>query len=136
MSSFYGKVDSEGKIHLDQKERWSNFLQSLKDQSIHITLEKKKNKRSRKQNNYLWGGVYETISHDTGHTPQELHHIFRSMFLTYEMEFNGKLVKLTKSTASLTAGEMVDYIMNIAAEVALLGITLPDPNKWDPVKMI
>jgi hypothetical protein len=26
--------------------------------------------------------------------------------------------------------------MNIAAEVALLGITLPDPNKWDPVKMI
>lgn len=133
---FYGKVNSDLKVIFDNREFWLNRLEYLKDQDVQVTIDKRRKPRSSKQNNYLWGAVYRTISLETGHTTQELHEIFGQMFLKSEKVFNGKLITVIKSTSELSKGEMVEYIMNIQIEVGTMGIDLPDPDTWDPVKLI
>lgn len=135
-SLFFGKIDASGKILLEKNDQWKLRLETLKDQDIQISIDRKRKRRSTKQNSYLWGAVYETIASSTGHTPTELHHIFGAMFLKRPIIFNGKEIIQIKSTTELSTGEMVEYIMNIAAEVATMGITLPDSTEWDPVKYI
>ncbi len=133
---FFGVVTDDAKIFLDRQLEWKTKLQNLKGSKIQMTIEKRKSKRSYKQNNYLWGAVYQTISLETGHTPEELHHIFGQMFLQEPIVFNGKEIMRTKSTSDLSKGEMVEYVMNISAEVGNMGITLPDPDDWDPSKLL
>lgn len=131
---FFGEVTQEGKIVLEKKEAWSIRKDRFRGSKVQLTIDKRRKKRSDKQNNYLWGACYPVISEETGHTPQELHEIFGWMFRKEIVLFNGKEVERIKHTSEMTIGEMVGYIMLISAEVATMGITLPDPKEWDPTE--
>lgn len=92
---------------------------------IIVTVDKPSNKRSIPQNKYYWL-VLGVISGHTGHTEDELHKLFKGMFLPRkEIELNGKKYNLASSTTDLTVGQFVEYIMRITAEAGDMGISIP-----------
>lgn len=95
-----------------------------------VQIERVKAKRSNQQNAYLWGVVYPTISYDTGHTPEELHEIYKRMFLAPKyIRYNGKEIKLPRSTKNLNKIEFGEYLERIFAEAGSLGIHIPTPDE-------
>lgn len=130
---FFAK-STDGRLRFDDPEEREKFLRRLlflDGKDIQISLQPKKKKRSLKQLGYLWGAVYPTIADHTGHNPEELHEIFKAMFCKKVEVFNGKEVIVTGSTKPMSTGDMVEFMMNIQAEAASMGITLPDPAEWD-----
>lgn len=109
----------------------AKFLEWLEqNEGKKIKLEPVKAKRSNPQNAYLWGVVYETISHDTGHTAEELHEIYKRMFLKPKyIEYNGKEIKVPASTTNLNKIEFGEYLERIFAEAGNLGIHVPTPDE-------
>lgn len=128
MTNFYGKI--EGHRLILEDKGWETILAKFSGQEIQLSIDKRVKKRTKKQNDYLWGAIYKTISIHTGHTENELHHIFGSMFLSYQVEFNKKLITRIKSTTELTTEELSNYVRDITIEVADMEITLPNPDEW------
>jgi len=93
---------------------------------LYATYDKRKPKRSLNINRYYWGVVLPVVSEDTGHTKEELHTLFKSMFLVIEIrKVLDKDVRIIRSTTDLTTGEFMQYLDKIAAEV---DIQLPNPE--------
>lgn len=127
--TFRGKVEN-GKLILDRKDLFDHTLREFNNQQVLITVSKQFNKRSLQQNSYYWGVVLPTISLDTGHTVNELHEIFKRMFLPPNIvNFKDKEFKITGSTTKLSVGEFVEYIQRITAEAGQLGIHIPTPEE-------
>lgn len=103
-------------------------LAKYEDCKIRCIVERVKNSRSQRQNNWYWH-VLTIISRDQGNTPEELHDIFSSLFLKTKRVWRAGNVTTLKSTTQLTKGEFVEYMENIRAEVAELGIEIPDPDQ-------
>lgn len=83
------------------------------------------------QNGYYWAVVLPTISDFTGHTPEELHEIYKHRFASrkrYTMK-DGSTVIIPKSTASMDTLEFTAYIDRICAEAAEMGCVVPSPEK-------
>ena len=94
---------------------------------LYATYDKKKPKRSTNINRYYWGVVLPIISEDTGHTNEELHSLFKDMFLTKETKkVLGEEVKIVKSTTDLTTGEFMQYLDRISSHTE---IALPNPEE-------
>ena len=107
---------------------WRNLFAKYEDCKVRVIVERVKNSRSQRQNNYYWFCM-EVISKEQGNTPSELHDIFKSLFLKTKRVWRAGNVTTLKSTTQLTKGEFVEYMENIKAEVANLGITLPEANE-------
>jgi len=99
---------------------------------LYATYDKRKPKRSLSINRYYWGVVLPMIENETGHTKEELHSLFKSMFLVVEIrKVLGKDVRIVRSTTDLTTGEFMQYLDRIAAEV---NIELPNPEDAGYIK--
>lgn len=80
--------------------------------------------RSLSQNAYYW--VYlDVIAGETGHTPKELHALFKRKFLprTFKLVL-GEHVEMEETTTELKKSEFTEYLDRI---VALTNVPLPDP---------
>lgn len=124
---FIGKIEN-GRPVINQFER---YLAGLKEGTrFSVSVEKWKNKRSMKQNAYYWAAL-TTISEHTGHTPQELHEIFKRMFLPPQfIQYKGEKIKVPGSTTKLSSAEFAEYIERIGAEAASMGITIQTPDEY------
>ena len=88
----------------------------------------KKMTRSQKQNKYMWGLVYKTISNDLGYTPDEIHQLMAEKFLSYEKK--GKTFVL--STATLNTKEMEAYLEDVRRFASMeLSCFIPLPGETD-----
>lgn len=90
---------------------------------------KKWNKRSILQNNYYWF-VMQIIGDDLWYTKNEMHDIFRNMFLKREVKQDDVFGDLTviRSTSSLTTIEFMEYVDQIIIRCAGNGISVPAPD--------
>lgn len=118
----------------DGKLRWINeaymahWLPKFEGQKAVLTIKKKWSKRSLNQNKLYWLWL-DIIAEDTGHTPDELHTIYKGLFSPKKIIKVGKRVfNIPKGTSELSKGEMVEYMLNVEAEAGSLGIILPSPN--------
>ena len=57
------------------------FLSQFEDKKVWITVDPKVPKRSAQQNNYYWMYL-SVIARESGHTPDELHSLFKGKFLS------------------------------------------------------
>lgn len=91
---------------------------------------KKWNKRSILQNNYYWF-ILEIIGDDLWYTKNEMHDIFRNMFLKREVKQDEVFGDLTivRSTSSLTTIEFMQYIDQIIIRSGGNWISVPAPEK-------
>ena len=128
MPIFYAK-SLGGLLEFSNKRELYNFLldnSEWKGEFI-VTIEKAKSKRSLNQNSYLFGVVYKVIADHTGNTIDELHEVFKRMFLTPRfIVYKEKEIKVPSSTSDLNKVEFGEYIERIRAEVATMGVIIPE----------
>ena len=125
---FFGKVSDGGILQLKDKLRWDKILiYKLAGEEVQIEIDKKKHPRSLAQNNYLWGIVYSSVAEHTGYHVNELHEIFKGMFLPPRIvQYKDKEIKLMGSTTKLTKSGFVEYIERIKAEFPECHIETPE----------
>lgn len=128
MTIFFGRA-LDLAFHPDNKLSWLTFLEKNDKKKLVLNVDIERAHRSLDQNAYLWGVVYREVAIHTGHTEEELHRIFKRMFLPPKfILWKGIQIKTPGSTAELNKPEFGEYIERIRAEVANLGITIPDPQ--------
>lgn len=107
------------------------YLQALnlsKPWSVEIK-EFRKN-RSNSQNSLYWKWLSE-IEQETGNSRDDLHEIFKRMFLGTETKtLMGKNVEVTRSTTRLNTKEFTEYLNSIEHYMADMGITLSHPDDY------
>lgn len=95
---------------------------------VSLVITTKRPKRSDQQNRYYWGAYLPLISKQTGHSIEELHELFKGMFLTKAIvEVLGSKVRMRGSTAKLSKSEFTEYIMKIEE---LTGIQSPPTEDY------
>lgn len=113
-----------------QKPKWfKGMLQQYADCEVVVTVEKRRKKRSKEQLGYLWGVVYPTISEHTGHSPEELHVVYKAKFLKRKVHWRGQEMVVLTSTSRLTANEMAEFITNIIVDAGEMEIEIPEADK-------
>ena len=75
--------------------------------------------RGRRDHQYYWGPVLETISRATGHTKTELHEFFKKFIICGE------------STTKLKRKSFSEFLSHVIAEASQIGIFIPEPTKDD-----
>lgn len=90
-----------------------------------VRIEKAKAKRSLDQNAYYWFYL-KLVSDSCGHTPQELHEIFKRLFIPPKIiKWKKTTIKTPGSTSDLNKPQFGEYLDRICAETNIL---LPDPS--------
>jgi len=133
---FYAKATTKElivKLEFSNKLALSKYLASHQDEGYkglyRVTIEKDVEKRSLDQNAYLWGVVYKTISDYNGDTLEDLHeHFVRHLLPPKFIKVMGKEIKIPSSTTELNKVEFGEYIERIRAEVAPMGIVIPEAD--------
>jgi hypothetical protein len=125
---FSGKIE-QGKVLLDNPNRYLVQISRLEGQRIEVVLRKQKSTRSINQNNYYWGVVLELLS-DNGNTPDEWHEMCRQMFLKSFKTVNNKEIEFARSTTKLNTTEFEEYLEKIRRWAATeLNCFIPLPNE-------
>lgn len=107
-----------------------HHLGKLEGKKVIVDVQKIKSKRSLNQNAYYWL-ILDIISKETGHTSEELHRLFKGLFLPRkEIILHDRKFFLAGSTTDLTKGQFVEYMMRISAEAGEMGIVLPSPDDF------
>lgn len=115
-------------ISANNKKEWAEFL--LANDGKEVLIKRTTGTRSIPQNNYYFGVVLGEISKHTGHSVNELHSIFKRMFLPpVTVKYRDREIRMPGSTAKLNKSEMAEYLLRITAEAASMGITIPEADK-------
>lgn len=110
-----------------QKELFRRWLGQYEGKEVSLLIDTNKSKRSDSQNQYYWGVYLKIISEETGHTTEELHSLFKGMFLSEIREVLGNKVRVQTSSTTLSKSQFSDYIQNIASYT---GILPPDTTEY------
>ena len=118
------------------KSNCARFIQSLAtDQDLTVTIQKKRQSRSLKQNNLLhkWLSIIRDERHLAGYKLYDIDTwkaLFCQLFLEPETkEVEGVIVTNRKSTAKLTVSEFAEFLNKIEAySITDMGIYLPNPQ--------
>lgn len=124
---FHGKIENR-KLKLDLRDRFQEWLDQLDGREISLWIKPRRKVRTLSQNAYYWV-VLEIISKSTGHTPEELHEIFKRSFLPPRITvWRGKNIYMPKTTTILTKSEFGEYLEKIIREAAEMSIVIPPPD--------
>lgn len=119
---FYFKAN-KGLIDWDNKRSMFDFLLQNDGKKFVANINLDKARRSLDQNS-LYFLYLDIISRETGHTSEELHRIFKGLFLPKKkVTLNGKDYMLTGSTTELNKVDFGIYLDRICAET---NIPIPD----------
>ena len=127
---FFGKVD-HGQLVFDDPSAWYSHLKQHEQIRVRVTLgkvPKLRSSRTTEQIRYYWGVVLAVIADYTGHSVEELHEVFKAMFLKPKDVMG---VNVYPSTTDLDTGQMTDYIENIRNFASRdLACYVPDANEF------
>ncbi len=118
---FRFSLQEESKAQLIQ--RFSGFLNKIRDGKYIISIEKQQRERSGEQNKFYWA-VLKQIEAQTGQLSKELHETFKAKHLID----NGARIARIKSTSELNVIEFNQYINKICQEMFDSGIIIEFPE--------
>jgi len=125
-TTFIGEI-KDGILVVKNRQMMEKEIKQYEDCPVVIKVERLKNSRSRQQNSYYWAVVLKVISESTGHTEEELHEIFKRMFLPKIFKkFGKKTIMISGSTTALSTDEFAKYLDRIIAESGTMGIEIPE----------
>lgn len=115
MTIFYGTF-KDLQFRPDNNRGWLDFAVNNEGKKIVINIGLDKAKRSLDQNSLYWVFL-GVIARETGHTEEELHRIFKGLFLPKKpVVLKGKTYMLAGSTSDLNKPQFSEYMMRISAE--------------------
>ena len=123
---FFAKAKA-GELEFSNKKAIKDFLLTIEKKDVWVRIERMTGKRSDSQNAFYW--AYLTIiANETGHTENDLHELFKRIFLPPQFKkILGREVKMPATTTKLDKIEFGEYLDKICAET---GVPLPDPKKY------
>lgn len=125
---FTGTIN-EGKLILDNPQKYLVQLSYLNGKKIELILRKKRSQRSLQQNSYYWGVVIEILRNHFGYEPEEMHEALKIHFLKLENHKAPGLVSV-KSTTRLSTDEFNAYVNRVVTWAAQeYGVYIPDPRQ-------
>lgn len=105
-------VDGQLRPTAAQYQQLAEFL--AKRDTIAVRLSKPTILRTLKANSYYWGVLLTEISQHTGHSTEDLHLVFKNMFLARKfVQLGTKEIELRKTTTDLSAAEFQTYLNQI-----------------------
>lgn len=127
-AQFEGYI-KDGKLKLHSKEHFQKVIAGMEGQ-VMVSIESMRSQRTDRQNAWYWGQVLPLIAEFTGHTSEELHEIYKRMFLPKRVvKYKDKEIVMAGSTTTQSISEFGEYIERILAEAASLGVVVPEPRK-------
>ncbi len=128
---FFGKKLG-GRFVFRDRALYDAYFGSLEEGvDLELTVAKKRKNRSIPQNSWYWGAILPVISRETGHTCEELHEIFKRMFLPRKMVvYKDKEIQLPGTTTECDTLSFSTFIEHVRAEAASMGITIPEPGEY------
>lgn len=123
---FFAKPQG-GELIFSNKKALRDFLLSIDKKDVWVRIERMTGKRSDNQNRFYW--AYLTIiANETGHTENDLHELFKRIFLPPQFKsILGREVKMPATTTSLNKADFGEYMERICAET---GVPIPDPKMF------
>lgn len=126
---FFATVGDDLSIKFLNAAKVKQHILPFKGQTVEVTIERRKRRRTDNQNSYYWGVVIRMIASYCGYRSDEelagIHETLKIKFLPAV----GKL-QIAKSSSSLNTAEFAEYIDKVkqwAAEE--LGVYIPEPNE-------
>lgn len=129
MSFVYGKIKDMSFIPSNRREYFS-FLEKYDGKDV--VLKRHIAQRSGAQNDWYWSewGPLGLVSSHTGHTKDELHRLFKGLFLPKRvMRVGDRDYSMSGSTTDLNKAQFSEYIERIRSFAADIGVSIPDPKK-------
>ena len=129
--TYFGHVDSEGKLKIRDRKGFDNYLLQFKEKDVTIDVKKKKSKRSDEQNKFFHSWCNLLAEH-LGYSKDEMKEILKFKFLKIEEinDMTGEIFTYTKSTAKLNKSEFADFCTEIQDWcMNMFKIKLPLPNE-------
>ena len=127
-AQFEGYI-KDGKLRLRSREHFEKVIAKMEGQ-VMVSVESMRSQRTDRQNAWYWGQVLPLIAEFTGHTPEELHEIYKRMFLPKRfVKYKDKEFIMAGSTTNQSISEFGEYLEHILAEAAGLGVVVPEPRK-------
>jgi hypothetical protein len=124
LNIFYAKSE-KGHLVFSNKKALQDFLHSVEGKQLAVSIGKERGIRSDNQHRYYWAYL-RIIANETGHTEDELHQLFKRLFLRPNIiKVLGREIKVPATTKELSKIEFGEYLDRICAEV---NIPLPDPK--------
>lgn len=112
---FFAKA-KDGMIEWNNKNAVFLYLVKLEGKEISVIIETYKGKRTLDQNALYWHYL-TIISSETGHTENELHEIFKRLYLPPQfLKYKGREIKIPGSTAKLNKVQFGEYLDRICAD--------------------
>ena len=112
------------KLEFTNPERLEEYLTTVKNKPLLVSIRARGKGRSKNQNSYYWVCIH-IMATSLGYTDDELHATMRARLLT---DRSG-LLPVVRSTSVLTTSEFNEYLEHVKRIAAELGIILPDPNE-------
>lgn len=132
---YYGKVE-DGKLPASFWKDFQNGLNTLNGKYIVVGLEQRKKKRSLEQNAYFHGVMVPCVRemlYSAGFTcltNEQAKSTIKTLFLEWEEELNGIVVKHTKDTRELTTSEFSDLIASVQVwAIETFDYVIPSPGE-------
>ncbi len=124
-----GKV-IDGKPTMNNKPWFLSRFEGLDNCNIRWIVEKERKPRSRKLENYYYGHVLPLGSQNLGYSPEDLHDVFKALFLKRTKLWRGIEMVTIISTKKLSQDEYSDFVDKTRGELSSLGIITQDPDKY------
>lgn len=127
-TTFNGTI-VRGQFQPSGEAYYRHHLSKYEGKQVQMALIPKKRVRSDRQHRTYWWWL-DILSEHTGHTTDELHRLFKGLYLPKKfITYRGKEFHMSSSTTELTTSEFMEYMEHIAREAAELGCVLPEPNE-------
>lgn len=108
----------------DNREKIDKLISDCGTEYIEINEYRKK--RSLRQNDLYWS-VVTIAAKEKGYSKEELHEIFRSLFIPVQkVEYNGFIFEVRKSTSKMDVKEFSEYLDCVYSHIASEGIEIPN----------
>lgn len=123
MHPIFRATHAGAKLDIFLKDKFREYICTLPD-DLEIIVRPFRSKRTKGQNSLYWE-MLTLISGHTGHSKDELHEIFRQMFLSHKVQVFDKTTNIPRSTTSLNTKEFGVYLRDIRYFMLDFNVDLP-----------
>lgn len=141
MATQFNIIKQNGLIDLQGLQMLISYMMAMRNGNYRVTLAQNREKRSSKQNNWLWGVIYPVVrqalnQHGWEFTDDDqVHDFFKDRICRQEVvnRHTGDVISFPDSTSDMDTIQFSTYcqkIIDIASEYLGVDINnlLPDPN--------